>query len=104
MTTRAFLRDSACGLMPGRGMMTGTDGAEDEGGVEGCHYGLPSFVFPAAWQAAAVTCRLYRVTGEHAIPDWGAAVQGHPGQPGGHRVADVFEVWRAAPDDHAEAG
>ena len=42
------------------------------------------------------------VAGEHAVADRGALVQRDPGQPGGHRVADVLEVRGAAADHHAQ--
>src|SRR5689334_15404993 len=86
------------------GLMGGTDGPQHERGVERRHHGLPSLVLMATGQSAPVQSRLYRVTGQHAVPDGPAGVEGDAGQACRHRVADVLEVRGAAADDHAEAG
>src|ERR1035437_6714575 len=73
------------------------DGAQHERGVERRHDGLPSFVLVTIGQSAPVTSRLYRVTGQHAVAYRGASVKRDPGQARGDRIANVFEVRRAAP-------
>src|SRR5579871_6330100 len=80
------------------------EGAQHERGIESRHHCLPSLVFLATGQAAPVQSRLYRVTGEYAVPDRSPGVERDPGQAGCHRVADVLEVGRTAADDHAQAG
>ena len=58
----------------------------------------------AAVQPAAVTGLLQGVTGEHPVANRVSGVQRDPGQPVGHRVADVLEVRGAAADHRAQAG
>src|ERR1700685_2499627 len=85
-------------------LVSAADGPEQESDLERRDHGLPSLVLVAPGQAASVTSRLYRVTGEHAVAHRSAGVESHPGQARGHRVADVLEVRGAAANDGAQAG
>src|SRR5580693_7584062 len=85
-------------------LVSAADGTEQESDLERRHHGLPALVLVAPGQAASVTSRLYRVTGEHAVAHRGAGVEGHPGQARSNRVADLLEMRGAAADDRAQAG
>src|SRR5215471_7516491 len=90
--------------MRARSMSRLAQGAEDDRGVEGRHYRLPSLVLGAAGQAAAGPGLLQGVTGQDPVANRRPGVKSDPGQPVSDGVTDVVEVGRAAADHRAEAG
>lgn len=78
-------------------------GPKDLRCVEGGHRRLPSLVFRAVRETAAVQSLRKVVTGKHTVADWGRGVQRNSGKPSRHGVADVLEMGRAAPDHGTKA-
>src|SRR5215469_18621455 len=67
-------------------------------GLQGSDDRIPAFVLAAVGRTTSVSRLLEGVAREHAVADGSPFVQGYSGQAVSHRIADVIEVRRTAPD------